>query len=106
MKNTALSLGEFLDDTIIEAAKYIEPSVTIGSSITIGSTPRKTCSITNKFAWLTAFNKYKKAVLTLYNHREYELEEYKDRITGLFADYPFSIVAAYDEEKRTSLLLN
>ena len=105
-KNTTVGLGEFLDESIIEAAKYVEPTVTIGSSITIGSTPRKSRSITNKFLWLAAFNRYKKAVLTLYSHREYELEEYKDQIFRLFADYPFQVVAAYDEEKRTSLLLH
>ena len=105
-KNTAVNLGELVDDAVIEATRYIEPSVTIGASITFGSTPRKTKQITNKFAWLAAFNRYKQAVTTLYEHRRYELEEYQDRIFGLFADYPFAIVAAYDEEKRISLLLH
>lgn len=105
-KNTTINLGEFLDDAIIEAARYIEPSVTIGSSITIGTTPRKTRPITNKFLWISAFNQYKRATLSLYKHREHELEEYKDRIIGLFGDYPFQVVAEYDREKRTSILLH
>ena len=78
----------------------------IGTAVTIGTTPRKTRPVTNKFLWISAFSQYQRATLSLYKHQEHELEEYKNRIIGLFGDYPFQIVAEYDREKRTSILLH
>ena len=40
-KNTVVNLDELVDDTVIEATRYIEPSIIIGASITFGSTPRR-----------------------------------------------------------------